>query len=164
MYQYYFSEQFLSGLQSKSKDFQNKFYEIVDGICEYLDTEEEKQGFQKYIEENHSYNKPGNMLYSSKLIICGEQTEAKELKKKIDFHLLSLFDACESADVMEEVPHIIVCISAPDDWFDDKDMKFIENLISLERLCRGYPPVSVTTILNDTLNDRGVSCYVAGLK
>ena len=48
---YYFSEQFLTGLQTKSKKFQIKFYEIIDDICDYLDTEDEKRNFQNYIEE-----------------------------------------------------------------------------------------------------------------
>ena len=162
---YSFSKSFLQGLSTKSENFQNKFFEIINDICEYFDTDEEKAEFQKYIEENHSYDKPGNVLYSSKLVFCGRQTkEFDELKQKIHFHLLGLFDDFEGSDAMTEVPHIIVCISAADGCFEDSDLEFIRSLISFERVCRGFLPAAVTVIANDTDNDRGTSCYVAALK
>ena len=70
---YGFSRPFLQGLSTKSNEFQDKFFEIIDGICDYFDTDEEKVEFQKYIEENHSYDKLGNVLYSSKVLFCGQQ-------------------------------------------------------------------------------------------
>ena len=162
---YGFSKPFLQGLSTKSENFQNKFFEIIDDICEYFDTDEEKNEFQTYIEENHSYDKPGNVLYSSKVLFCGQQTQDfDELKQKIHFHLLSLFDSFDASDAMTEVPHIIVCLSAPDGCFGDSDIEFIRSLISFERVCRGFLPAAVTTIANNTDNDRGTSCYVAALK
>ncbi len=162
---YNFSQEFLQGLLTKSEGFQNKFFEIIDGICEYFDTEDEKADFQKYIEENHAYHKPGNVLFSSKVQFCGKQAkEFEALKEKIHFHLLSLFDNIEASDAMTEVPHIIVCISAPEGCFNDSDVESIRSLISFERICRGFLPAAVTTIANDTGNDRGTSCFVAALK
>ena len=160
---YYFSEEFLTGLRTKSENFQNKFYEIIDDICKYFDTEEEKEEFQKYIEENHSYDKPGNVLFSTWQQICGNCT-AEELREKINFFLLGLFDGFESADAITTVPHIIVCISAPEGYFSEEDTKFLRNLLSFERLCRKCPPVTVTTILNDDTENRGTSCCVVALK
>ena len=161
---YYFSNRFLDGLHTKSQNFQNKFFEIVDEICAYLDDDEQKKDFQGYIEENHAYDKPGNILFSTKKIMCGQDKSFEEIKKNVHFQLLGLFDDFEAEDVIMEVPHIIVCVSAPDDCFSDEDVKFVENLISLERLCRNGPPVSVTTIFNDTSCGRGTSLYVACLK
>ena len=160
---YSFSRSFLRGLSTKSQKFQDKFFEIIDDICEYLDTDEERAQFQKYIEENHSYDKPGNTLYSSVVHFGGQHDDIEKLKEKIHFHLLGLFDNFEAEDVMTEVPHIIVCISSSNQDFVEADMKFIENLISFERVCRGFLPAKVTTILN-TAEGRETSCYVAGLK
>lgn len=160
---YYFSKQFLDGLKSKSENFQNKFFQIMDDIGRYLDTEEEREEFQKYIEANHSYDKPGNTLYSSEVYFGGRHGDIEKLKEKINFHLLGLFDSFEAEDVMVEVPHIIVCISSSNQGFIEEDMKFIETLISFERTCRGFCPAKVTTILN-TASNRKTSCYVAGLK
>ena len=160
---YYFSVNFVEGLKTKSENFQKKFYSMTDDICSYFDEEGEKQDFQKYIEENHSFAKPGNMLYSCRKYICGNPS-ADELKETIHHYLLWLFDSFESAEVISKVPHIIVCISAPKNTLNDDDMTFIEKLLSFERLCRSCSPVGVTTILNDNTEDRTTSCYVACLK
>lgn len=161
---YSFSRDFLNGLETKSENFQNNFYGIIDKICSYLDSDEEKQEFQKYIEQHHSYDKPGNMLYSFGTIFGGEQSDCEEFKKEIHSLLLGLFDDYVAADAVTVVPHIIVCVSAADGLISDEDMEFIRNLLNFERLCRGCPPVTVTTILNDTGNNRGTSCFVATLK
>lgn len=78
-----FSRDFLHGLETKSENFQNNFYGIIDKICSYLDSDEEKQEFQKYIEQHHSYDKPDNMLYSFGTIFGGEQSDCEEFKKEI---------------------------------------------------------------------------------
>lgn len=160
---YHFSRIFLKGLLSKSTGFQNKFFEIIDDICEYFDSDDEKKRFQKYIEEHHSFANPGNILYSTKTYFS-DQYDAQKLKDKIHFHLLSLFDSFEAESVMTEVPHIIVCISAPDGYISDDDVAFIRKLLSFERAMRGCSPVEITTVLNDTSNSRGISCFVACLK
>lgn len=160
---YYFSETFLAGLQTKSERFQQKFFEIVDALCAYFDTEEERADFQKYIQENHFYDKPGNILASMQKQFGGKP-DNEELKKKIHQFLLGLFDDCSMAEAMEQVPHIIVCVSAPEDAFSDEDIAFLRELLSFERICRGCPKVSVTTIVNDTSHDRGISCLVIALK
>ena len=159
-----FSSDFLNGLETKSENFQNNFYGIIDKICSYLDSDEEKQEFQKYIEQNHSYDKPGNMLYSCGTFFGGQQSDPEELKKEIHSFLLELFDDYAAADAITVVPHIIVCVSAADGLISDEDTEFLRNLLNFERLCRGCPPVTVTTILNDTGNNRGTSCFVATLK
>lgn len=162
---HYFTAQFMEGLTTKSEGFQNKFFEIIDDICDYFDDEDEKMDFQKYIEENHSFDKPGNILYSTKTIFCGKHKadEHDELCEKIHHFLLSIFDA-GGGEAFLEVPHIIVCISVPDNCLTDKDVGFIRNLISFERVCRGSTPVAVTSIVNDTSNGRGTSCFAAALK
>ena len=38
---YSFSKSFLNGLSTKSDGFQDKFFEIIDEICTYFDTDEE---------------------------------------------------------------------------------------------------------------------------
>ena len=160
---YYFSEKFLTDLTTvKSKKFQDKFFEIIDSICKYLDTEDEKQDFQKYIEENHSYDKPGNLLYSTQMYFGRKQTDVEKLKKDIHFHLLGLFDHFDSADVMMEAPHIILCLSTSNREFTDTDMDFLKSIVNFERMCRGVAPAGVTTILNT--RDDVTSCYVAALK
>lgn len=160
---YYFSDDFLNGLKTKSENFQNKFFGIIDDICSYFDEDDEKQSFQQYIEANHSYANPGNILYSSKKYFGGNPG-AEELKEDIHHHLLWLFDSFESAEAMAEVPHIIVCVSAPENTITVSDMAFIEKLLSFERICRGCSPVGVTTILNDNNEKRTTSCYVVCLK
>ena len=161
---YYFSQKFLDGLHTKSENFQNKFFEIIDDICKYLDNEEQKQEFQNYIEQNHSYAKPGNFLFSTQVIMCGKHDDFEKLKERIHFELLGLFDDFEAEEAITTVPHVIVCVSAPDGCFSDKDIKFVENLISFERFCRGCAPVSVTSVFNDTSAGRGTSLFVACLK
>ena len=157
-----FSAQFLSGLQTKSENFRNKFFEIMDDICEYMNTEDEKREFQQYIEANHSYDKPGNTLYSSQMYLESSCDDVEELRKQLHFHLLSLFDSFEAADIMVEVPHIIVCLSTSNKNFTDKDMDILKGIINLERICRGVLPAAITTILN--IRDAETSCLVTGLK
>lgn len=163
---YYFSPEFIEELETKSNGFQREFYGIIDGICSYMDTEEEIIDFQKFIEQNHSYNKPGNILYHSQTIMGGTYTEDEyeTLRGKVHNYLLGLFDDYGAAEPMIEVPHIIVCISAPEGCFKDDDIQFIKSLISFERICRGCIPAMVTTIVADTLDGRGNSCFVATIK
>lgn len=159
---YHFSKGFTDGLHTKSENFQNKFYEIVDEVGKHLETEDEKRELQKYLEENHSYDKPGNILYSTRTYFCGKQTDVEKLKEKIHFHLLGLFDSIEAEDVMVEVPHIIVCISTANKAFAESDMNFLKSIINFERICRGYPPTLITTVLNTS--ESGTSCFIACLK
>ena len=161
---YHFSEPFLKGLKTKSDHFQEVFYEIIDEVCTYIDSDDEKRNFQAYIEAHLSYDKPGNLLCSTSLLMGGKQTDYEALHKKIHFYLLGLFDNFEFEEPMSEASHIIVCISAPKDAYSEKDMHFIQNLLSFERFSRGLPSVSVKTISNDTLNEYGASCFVAMLK
>ena len=160
---YYFSKQFIDGLKTKSENFQNKFHEIVDDICDYAKTAEEKREIQKIIEANHTYDTPGNMLYSSQVFFCGEHPDIEKLKEKINFHLLGLFDSFEAEDSMIETTHIIICISSSNKDLSDEDMNFFKALINFERVCRGVLPALVTTVYNCT-DDIGASCYVACLK
>ena len=159
---YYFSKHFTDGLQTKSRNFQNKFYEIVDEVGKHLETEDEKREFQKYIEENHAYDKPGNILYSARTYFCGRQSDIEKMKEKLHFHLLGLFDSFEAEDAMVEVPHIIVCVSTANKVFAESDMNFLKCIINFERLCRGHLPALVTTVLNTS--ESGTSCFVACLK
>lgn len=163
---YWFSPEFIEDLETKSDGFQNKFYEIIDELSIYLDDVEDEMDFQEYIEENHSFSNPGNILYSTKSIFGGTYDENRYeiLKEKVHHFLLSLFDSYGSSKAFTEVPHIIVCISAPVDCFKDEDMRFIESLLSFERVCRGCSPVGVTTILTDASNSRGNSCFVVAIK
>lgn len=159
---YYFSEHFTDGLRTKSQNFQNKFYEIVDEVAKHMATEDERREFQKYIEENHSYDKPGNILFSSRTYFCGKQSDVEKLKEKIHVHLLSLFDSFEAEDAMVEVPHIIVCISTANTAFAEADMNFLKSIINFERICRGQLPALITTVLG--ASEAGTSCFVACLK
>lgn len=158
---YYFSDTFIAGLQTKSPNFQNKFFDIIDTVGEFLDTEHEKQMFQKLIEENHSYERPGNTLYSTQAIFCGTH-DVKTLKEKISFALLRTFDDLGADDIMVEAPHIIVCIATANKDFTEEDAKFSKSIINFERLCRGHLPALVTTILSS--QDIGTTCYIACLK
>ena len=164
---YHFSKRFTDGLKTKSEGFQRAFYGIIDEVCSYIDDEDEKIQFQQQIENMHSYDKPGNVMHSTTKVMGGVYTEERfeELKEKIHFYLFSLFDDFSAGEVMVEVPHIIVCIAAPQGCFADEDLKFIQNLLSFERVCRGYLPVDVTVILKEKTNgEPGVSCYVAMMK
>ena len=136
---------------------------MIDGICSYFDDEDRKKNFQLYIEENHSFAKPGNMLYSSQRYFGGNPS-AEELKDKISHYLFWLFDFFEAEEIITQVPHIILCVSAPENTLADDDMAYFRQLLSLERLCRGCPEVGVTTILNDNTEERSTSCFVACIK
>ena len=160
----YFTSEFLNGLATKSQIFQNKFHEIMDDICDYIDTESEKREFLQGIESKHSYDKPGNMLYSTKTQYCGKHHDSEELKERISFFLLRLFDAFESEEAVNTVPHIVICVSAASDVISEKDMKFFKSLIAFERLYRGSLIESVTTVLSRDTERLGTSCYVAALK
>lgn len=160
---YYFSDDFLKGLQTKSERFQNKFFEMMDGICAYFDSEEEKKDFQLYIEENHSFAQPGNMLYSGGKCFGGNLS-AEELTAKISHYLFWLFDSFEAEEAMTQVPHIILCVSVPKNTFTDDDMAYFRKLLSYERLSRGCSPVGATTILNSNTDERHTGCFVACIK
>lgn len=161
-YNNYFPAQFLQGLQTKSESFQNKFFEIADDICVYFDTEEERRDFQNYIAENHTFCNPGNILFSNKLHIGRRSMDFEKIKDKIHSYVLGLFD--DTASDLNAVPHVIVCVSAPNGCFFDEDVTVIENMIAMEQMLNGIEPAGVTTIFNDTENGRGISCFVAGLK
>ena len=164
---YYFSQQFLDGLQTKSEGFQGAFYNIINEVCGYLENEDEKKHFQQQIEKMHSYDKPGNILHSTTRIMGGKYTQERfeEVKEKIHMYLFGLFDDYSAGDVMVEVSHIIVCISAPQGCFEETDMRFIQNLLSFERVCRGASPVDVTVIVDDITDGRsGINCFVAMMK
>ena len=134
----------------------------MDEVGKHLETEDEKREFQKYLEENHSYDKPGNIRYSTKTYFCGKQTDVEKLKEKIHFHLLGLFNSFEAEDAMVEVPHIIVCVSTANKVLAESDMKFLKSIINFERVCRGYLPALVTTVLNTS--ESNTSCFIACLK
>ena len=157
---YYFSKEFLDGLHTKSKNFQNKFFEIIDDVSEYLETEEKKREFQKFIEENHSYDKPGNLMYSSKVYFGDGQGDVEKFKKELHFRLLKLFDDPE--DVMVQATHIVICISTSNKEFTEEDLKFLKSIVNFERLCRGVSPAVISLILAS--DDIGASCFVACLK
>lgn len=162
----YFSDEFLSGLRTKSDGFQNEFEEIISDIDEYFDSEEEKKEFHEYIGREHSFHQSGNMLFSSKMLLCGKHTknEHDKLCEKIQHFLFGLFDGTESDEAMLKAPHIIIAVSMPEDTFTEEDMNFLKNIISFERLSNGYLPAGITTISNDTSNGRAASCFVAALK
>ena len=158
-----FSDDFLKGLRTKSERFQNKFFEMIDGICDYFDSEEEKRDFQQYIAESHSFSQPGNMLYSGAKCFGGTLS-AEELKEKTSHHPFWLFDSFEAEEAMTQVPHIILCVSAPKNTFTDDDMAYFRKLLACERLSRGCAPVGATTILNNNTEERSTSYFVACIK
>lgn len=160
----YFTSEFLNGLATKSQNFQDKFHNIMDDICDYIDTEPEKQEFLQSIESKHSYDKPGNMLYSTNLLMCGKRHESEKLKKDISFFLLGLFDGFDSEEAVITASHIIICVSASSKVVTEKDMKFFQSVVAFERLCRGSLIESVTTVLSHDTEKLGTSCYVAALK
>lgn len=161
---HYFSDEFIKGLETKSLNFQKKFYAIMDDIFEYMDAEENRRKFQRDIEENHTYNSPGNILYSSKRIFGGQCIDGEEFKQKIKLYILRLFDGFGSADAFAEASHIIVCVRGPKGVVKDQDMDFLKGLIAFERFCRGCSPALITTILDDRLTDVAASCFVTAMK
>lgn len=158
---YYFSEQFTEGLRTKSEGFQDKFFEITDEICGFIDEEDKKRDFQKYIEKNHSFNKPGNILYSSKAFFGGKPGTEK-LTEKMQKHILRIFDDSGAGEAMEEVPHIIICVRTSDEDFSEEEMELLKNTINLERMLRGKMPAVVTTILNSA--EIGTEMFIACIK
>ncbi|MBR5479200.1 MAG: hypothetical protein IKU84_03395 [Clostridia bacterium] len=160
---YYFSDEFLKTLKTKSEPFQDKFFSIMDEICSYLETDEEIRNFHEYIEENHTYSEPGNILFETENTFCG-QYDKDELKEKIQFTIFGLFDGFDSADAMHDVSHIVFCISAPKEYFNDKDIDFFRSIFAFERICRDCPPPLVTGIFSDNVEGKGMSLFVAGLK
>ncbi len=132
---------------TKSENFRNKFYEIINEICGYLDEKDERRDFQRYIEENHSFNGPGNILYSSKAFFGGKPG-VKKLTEKMQKHILRLFDDSGAGEAMEEVSHIIICVRTSDEDFSEEEMELLKSTINLERMLRGKMPAVVTTILN----------------
>lgn len=160
---HYFSDEFIQGLNTKSESFREKFFSIIDKVCSYLETEDEIRNFQGYIEDNHTYDAPGNILFETENIFCGRY-DKKKLKAKIEFTLFGLFDAFDSKDAMQDVSHIVFCISAPEGYFDEDDINFFRSIFTFELVCRDCPPPLVTGILCNNTNDKGLSLFVAGLK
>lgn len=158
---YYFSNEFLEGLQTKSEGFQNKFYEIIDNINGYIVGEEKKKEFQELIEKKHSYSSTGNILYSTKKHISNFSSP-EEVDKKIHSFVMNLFNSFDAGEIISQVPHIIVCVSAPESHYDSFDLEVLEAEITLERIIGDYPDFDTSVFLKNT--DEEISCYVACLK
>ena len=69
-----FSENFLNGLKTKSQEFQNEFFGVMDMLYSYLENEEEIQEFQQMIEESITYYGEDNFLWWQKTDIGGTMT------------------------------------------------------------------------------------------
>lgn len=65
---------------------------------------------------------------------------------------------------MVDVTHIIIAVAMPEGLLSEEDMKFLEKVVLFERVCRGYLPIPVTTILSDAIDGRAAGCFVAALK
>ena len=163
----YFSEKFIDGLKTKSQVFQDEFWSIMNGIKRYIDDENELKEFHKYIEENHEYGNPGNVLYYIEGFFGGEyaENEFEKLRNEFNMVMLDMFDTSPE-ESFGQVPHIVVCISAPEGCYTDDEIKFVQQNIKMERLlCEESPSlVDVTVITNDTSNNRGNSYFIAALK
>ena len=158
---YCFSDKFLEGLHTKSEKFQKRFYEIVDEIETYLDTDEEKQRMHQVIEANISYDKPGNILCSSKTSFYGKYDDIEKLKEKIRFHLSDIFYTVDGAN-MVQASYIYLCIAGPNLEIVGEDIESFINMIGIEQMRRGGSPAVFSVILNDERDDN--SCLVVGLK
>ena len=163
---YYFSNNFLDGLKTKSENFQNKFYEMVDNVCKYIKTEEEKKEIQKNIEANYSLD----IFYANK-IHWDSNTVTKKIEVELHDFLLEFYKYLNSDEVMKSEPLIFACLSAPDEYLlsDEtapalEEIVITETLISFERIAQGCSPVEFSIICNDNLEGRGISCYVVCLK
>ena len=117
---YYFSDKFLTGLKSKSENFQNEFFYVVDRLCQ---DSGDDQFIQAMIEQELSYDHPGNLINYSEQIWGGEpqcRTE-KEWVQKICETVHDLFEEEEWGEYhgLDIATHLFISVHLPEDVFSD---------------------------------------------
>lgn len=133
-----FSESFVAGLETKSARFQREFYEIMDALYEYLDSEKEIFDFQSYLETQISYDKPGNQLFWRSGMCGGRPTQEnkQEYIEDLQKTLFGLFQ--EDRDWNGEngvltATHFIIAIRTPEGIIGDEEKAMLNFLFYLER-------------------------------
>lgn len=132
---YYFSEKFLQELGTKSETFQNRFFEIVDEVCRYLN-EKHTEDFQHYIETEISYAHKGNILYSESIFVGGKTKEdiIAEICKTIVENIAQANFWGDETNEWLAASHIVVVLNYPDIELVENDIKKVHNAIAISRM------------------------------
>ena len=159
---YYFSDKFLTGLKSKSENFQNEFFYVVDRLCQ---DSGDDQFIQAMIEQELSYNHPGNLINYSEQIWGGEpqcRTE-KEWVQKICETVHDLFEEEEWGEYhgLDIATHLFISVHLPEDVFSDAARQMVQNFTMMQRL-ENPPFVYVVRASENT--GAGCECFVAVMK
>ena len=156
-----FSENFISGLETKSQGFQNKFYGIIEWFHQFFEYDEEKiKEFDSYIESRISYHAKGNLLYDVQFIIGGkiDADEKQEyfLTMMEQFKELFLFSEDNGINI---ATNIIMTINLPESI--SKDM-----ITLIEMTVRTLKPESTPALKIYVKHDEKdcFECYIAIMK
>nr|QGT51061.1 hypothetical protein Firmicute1046_1370 [uncultured Firmicutes bacterium] len=151
-----FSKNFLNGLETKSQEFQNEFFGVMDMLYSYLENDEEIQEFQQMIEESITYYGKGNLLWWQKTDIGGDMTpeRGKEYLSELHKKLVELFvyectpnddGTYEPQNGSLEATEIIIGAHFPEEIMS---YEVAEELYSVIEQYRPDDPPSLTVINN----------------
>ena len=161
----YFTKDFLEGLYSKSSNFQNKFWSIIEDIDSYFgyDDEDAKKEFYEYFSNSISYTGKGNLLYTESLIVCGDINSGEPFFSKVMTFVekqFSYFYREDAADAMNDATHIIICVRCPEENVPKNADTWLRILV--EELSENTP--QVITILNTPEENQTNGCLIAAFK
>lgn len=147
-----FSNSFITGLQTKSERFQRKFYEIMDALYEYFDSEEEINDFQRYLEMQISYDKPGNQLFWQEEM-CGGKPDPENKQEYIEALQNTIFDLFQAdrdwdgENGILTASHIILAIRTSEGIIGEEEIAVLKYLVHLER--PNDPPELITIVTSE---------------
>ena len=157
----FFSENFITGLETKSERFQSEFYGIMEWFYKFFEHDEEKiKEFDNYIESQISYHNKGNLLYDIRFGIGGKIDAARKqeyfLKILEEFKELFLFPEDNGINI---ATNIIMTINIPESISADI-IALIE--MTIGTLKSDSTPEIKTYVKHD--EDDCFDCYVAVMK
>lgn len=156
-----FSEKFLQGLQTKSSRFQSAFFDIMNNISEFLDSDEEIQEFSHFVENTFSYEQRGNILYSGSLHITGKPSldRKKEYLDTLKTTILDLFLFGDENGILE-ASHFILAVRFPKGVYTEEDDFYIRLLIKMKH---PQNPLTVISLIQES-EDRCAEIFYAMMK
>lgn len=159
---YYFSDEFLTGLKSKSAKFQEEFFYVVDRLCQ---DSNDDQFIQAMIEEELSYSQPGNLMNYSETMWGGqpENHTEEEWFQKICETIQRLFEEEEWGEYhgLDIATHIFVAIHIPESCFSESAKQMVQIFTMMQRP-ENPPFVYVIQALENT--DSACGCFIAIMK
>lgn len=159
---HYFSDEFLAGLRSKSENFQNEFFYVVDRLCQ---DSGDNQFIQGMIEQELSYEQPGNLInYSEQMWGDAPQNHTeKEWVQKVCGAVRELFEAEEWGEYhgLDIATHLFISVHLPENVFSDSARQMVQIFTMMQR---PEDPPFVYVIRAAENTGAGCECFIAVMK